>query len=512
MVTPRARGTDLPLVLDRSRGALARQLTDGLRRAVRLGPLEAGQRLPSSRELAAALGVGRNIVLEAYETLLAEGYLVGRDRAGTYVATDLPAPEQPASVLAGGPLPASGAEDNHPDRRAPPRWLRRAVAAADVEPRGTPELLDFRVGQTDTAALPLTAWRRAWREVAGQALPSDYADPAGDVSLRAAVAGYLRRARGLSVRAEDVLITAGAVQAVHLVARAILHPGDPVAVEDPGYRLARQILQEAGARLLPLPVDADGLQPAGLPSGPLAPLLVYTTPSHQFPLGVRLSMPRRLALLEWAREQDALIVEDDYDSEFRYGAAPLPALAALERDHVAYVGTFSKVLSPAVRVGYVVAPSALHERLLHLKERLDIHTSWPVQRALAQLIEQGDLERHVRRMRRLYAAKRAALSLGLQPARPHARLMGLEAGLHAHLELAAGLSAAEVVMRARTCGVLVADLAPFYLCPPDRGGLLLGYGGLSLAELAKGARILASVITAVAGNDRTPGRRTSRGP
>ncbi|MFC4638177.1 PLP-dependent aminotransferase family protein [Deinococcus hohokamensis] len=495
-MTPRARGTDLPLVLDRTRGALARQLADGLRRAVRLGPLEAGQRLPSSRELAAALGVGRNIVLEAYEILLAEGYLVGRDRAGTYVATDLPAPEQPGQEGTAGEAATSGPA--HPA----PRWLRRSVAAPDVEPRPGPDLLDFRVGQTDTAALPLTAWRRAWRDVAGLALPSDYADPAGDRTLRAAVAGYLRRARGLSVRAEDVIITAGAVQAVHLVAQATLHPGDPVAVEDPGYRLARQILQEAGARLLPLPVDADGLQPAALPGGPEAPLLVYTTPSHQFPLGVRLSMPRRLALLEWAREHDALILEDDYDSEFRYGASPLPALAALERDHVVYVGTFSKVLSPAVRVGYVVAPGALHERLLRLKERLDAHTSWPVQRALALLIEHGDLERHVRRMRRLYAAKRAALSTGLLPARPHARLMGLDAGLHAHLDLTPDVPAAQVVARARARGVLVTDLAPFSLGPLERGGLLLGYGGLTLEEIERGTGVLTSVIAEVAGEVR----------
>ncbi|QBY07114.1 PLP-dependent aminotransferase family protein (plasmid) [Deinococcus metallilatus] len=477
---------DLPLILDRSsRTALSKQLSGQLRTAIRCGQLEPGQRMPSTRALADALGVGRNITFEAYEDLLAEGYLVGRDRSGTYVAHDLAAevPGQPRPL----PTPSTAA-----------RWLRRQVPEPHVEDAITSGLLEFRVGQTDTRALPQTEWRRAWRDVAELDLPSDYDDPAGDLRLREAVAGYLKRARGLVCTADDVIITAGAVQGVNLVAQAVLEPGDTVGFEEPGYRLARQILQEAGAHILPLPVDPDGLRLDALPTGTDAPLLVYTTPSHQFPLGVRLSIPRRLALLEWAQQHDALIIEDDYDSEFRYGAPPLPSLASLDTNgRVVYLGTFSKVLSPAVRVGYVVAPPVLRDRLLHIKGRLDFHTSWPVQRALALLIEQGHLERHIRRMRRVYAAKRSLLSSALHGVRPHARLMGLEAGLHAHLELDPAIPAERVVAAARQHRLIVPSLSPYYLGTPDRNGLLLGYGGLSLPDLEESARLLARAVAQV---------------
>jgi len=222
---------------------------------------------------------------------------------------------------------------------------------------------------------------------------------------------------------------------------------------------------------------------------------VYTTPSHQFALGVRLSLPRRLALLEWAAQTDALILEDDYDSEYRYGAAPLPALASLDRaGRVAYLGTFSKVLSPSVRVGYVVAPAALRERLLALKTRADAHTSWPVQRALAALIAGGHLEAHIRRMRREYALRRAALGETLAPLAPHAHLLGLEAGLHAFLELHASLDVAGVVAGCAARGVLVTPVEDLYAGRPDRRGLLLGFGGLSLPEIQRAAGDLVEAV------------------
>ncbi|GAA5448144.1 HTH-type transcriptional regulatory protein GabR [Deinococcus depolymerans] len=473
---------DLPLSLDRSsRVGLARQLAGQLRAAVSGGQLEPGQRLPSTRALAAALGIGRNIVFEAYEDLLAEGFLTGRDRSGTFVAPDLAVDRVPGAAR---PAPSSSA-----------RWLQRDVPEPQVEHPGPPDLLAFRVGQTDTAALTHGDWRRVWRAVADTPLPGDYADPAGDPDLRGAVAAYLKRARGFVCDPDDVIITSGALQGVDLIAQAVLAPGDQVAFEDPGYRLARQIFQERGARITPLPVDNDGLRLDALPGGRRTPLLVYTTPSHQFPLGVRLSIPRRLALLEWAHAHDALVIEDDYDSEFRYGAAPLPSLASLDTGgHVVYLGTFSKVLSPAVRVGYVVAPRPLRERLLRVKSRSDAHTSWPVQRALALMITQGHLERHIRRMRKTYAARRAALSGALAGCRPQARLMGLEAGLHAHLELDPSLDAAGVSERARALGVIVPTLGAYYLDRADRNGLLIGYGGLDLPDVRRGAQALVQAV------------------
>ncbi|GAA5435949.1 PLP-dependent aminotransferase family protein [Deinococcus aquaticus] len=485
---PAARPTlpaDLILTLDRAwPGSLSRQLADQLRGAVRGGLLEPGQRLPSTRALAASLGVGRNVVFEAFEHLLAEGYLSGRDRSGTFVAPDLPDGTQAAQ--AARPAPATGA-----------RWLQRPVPEPLIEAPSPAGTLEFRVGQTDTAALEGSGWRRVWREAALTALPGDYGDPAGDPALREAVAAYLKRARGFACRADDVIITGGAVQGVNLIAQATLQPGDHVAFEEPGYRLARQIFQEAGARIVPLPVDDDGLslEPLLTARPAHAPILLYTTPSHQFPLGVRLSVARRLALLDWAQTHDALILEDDYDSEFRYGASPLPSLASLDTGgNVVYLGTFSKVLAPSVRVGYVVAPRPLRERLLRIKSKADFHTSWPVQRALALMITDGHLERHIRRMRKTYAARRAALSEALHTADGHARLMGLEAGLHAHLELAPHLNAARVTGLARAQGVTVPSLSPYYLNAPDRNGLLLGYGGLSLPDLRRGAAVLVRAI------------------
>ncbi|ABF44217.1 regulatory protein MocR, putative (plasmid) [Deinococcus geothermalis DSM 11300] len=242
-------------------------------------------------------------------------------------------------------------------------------------------------------------------------------------------------------------------------------------------------------------MDEDGLRVAELPVGEAAPTLVYTTPSHQFPLGSRLSLPRRHALLAWAQVQDSLIVEDDYDGEFRYDTAPLPALASLNPARVVYLGTFSKVLSPALRVGYVVGPPALRERLIALKTIADYHTSWPVQRALTFFLRVGDLERHLGRMRRVYARKREVLVRELAVLGSLAQVGGLEAGFHVHLNLDGRLDAVEVARRAQARGVRVNVLAPFYASGTGPGGLVLGYGGLEADQIERGARVLVEVMT-----------------
>jgi len=246
---------------------------------------------------------------------------------------------------------------------------------------------------------------------------------------------------------------------------------------------------------VPVPVDEDGLRVEALPVGPEAPPLVYVTPSHQYPIGVRMSIGRRLALLEWATAHDALVVEDDYDGEFRFGAPPLPALAGLDlTGRVAYVGTFSKVLVPGLRVGYLLAPGPLRERVLGIKRLTDHHTPWAEQRALAAFCEQGDLERHIRRMRRYYAENRAVLAATLAPIADLGRLRGLEAGLHAFLELREGIDPERVVARCRERGVLVTTLADYYAGQPDRRGLLLGYGGFDPQDVRNGARVVAEVV------------------
>lgn len=477
---------DVPLHLERhGPRPLARQLSEQLRSAILNGQLPPGAKVPSTRTIARVLSVSRGTALAAYDDLLTEGYLVGRVGAGTYVSEELP--------------PAQHVEPVAPPAEGVPRWLRHAPVVPDVSPpRGGEDLIEFRAGQPAVAPLSDAAWKRAWRRVAAEPLPGTYAEAAGDPELRAEVAAYLRRSRGITCGPDDVVVTSGTIQGLHLVARAALAPGDGAAFEEPGYRLARQVLREHGARILPVPVDEDGLRVVELPLGADAPLLAYTTPSHQFPLGWRLSLPRRRALLAWAHEHDSLIVEDDYDGEFRYDTAPFPALASLDPARVVYLGTFSKVLSPALRVGYVVAPAALRERLIGLKTIADYHTSWPVQRALAFFLRSGDLERHLRRMRRVYARKREVLVRELDAARAVARVGGLEAGFHIHLELDERLAAAEVARLARERGVRVDTLAPFYVADAAPDGLLLGYGGLEPAQIVRGTRVLVEIMNGLA--------------
>ncbi len=478
---------DLPLRLDRDADeSLQWQLIAQLRAAIGDGRLGPGARLPATRALAAILGVSRNVVVAAYDELFAEGYITGRHGSGTYVEVGLPA--TPRTVVA---APA-GAR----------RWLNGAVPAARPampdgdDPAGT---ISFRPGVPALDLLPPEVWRRIWRTATDALPPNRYAEPAGDPALREALARWVGRTRGVACGPDDIVITTGAAQALDLLARATLVPGAAVAFEEPGYYSGRNILLAHGARIVPIPVDADGLRVAELPTGAAAPPLVCVTPSHQYPLGGRLPVARRLALLEWAQTHDSLIVEDDYDSEFRFDAPPLPALLSLDRaGQVAYIGTFAKSLTPTLRIGYVIAPPPLRERLVALKEILDRHTSWPVQRAILALLADGHLERHIRRARRHYAESRAILRAALRPvidvANPPARLLGLDAGLHACLELATPHLAAQIAARARSRGVLVGTLGAYYHGAPTREGLMLGYGGLTHEQLRRGGAILAAAI------------------
>lgn len=471
---------ELALRLDpTARKPLYRQVADEVRCAILEGRLRPGTRLPASRTLAGALGVSRVVVTSAYEELVAEGYLEARRGSGTYVAQDLPAvsPFRPPSV--------------HAARRPTP-----------VPKKPDPPVIDFALGRPAVERLNPSAWRRMWRAVARELPPPGYGDPAGDPQLRASLTEYLGRARGVGCTAEDVLITSGTVEALDLLARAVLRPGDRVAFEDPGYPAARRALLGRGLVLEPVPVDENGLCTDRLPH---RAALVYVTPSHQYPLGGRLPIARRIALLDWAEAADALVVEDDYDSEFRFDGPPLPALAGLDGlRRVVYLGTFSKVLLPGLRVGYLVAPRELRDRILALKDPSEVHTPWPVQRALAAFLSSGDFERHIRRMRRHYAELRTELRRALSPVEPLARLRGLEAGLHAFLELAPGLDPARVAGAAAARGVLVRTLEPYFLGVPTRSGILLGYGGLAPEDVRRGARILAEVIEEQGGARCTP--------
>ncbi|MFI2365027.1 PLP-dependent aminotransferase family protein [Promicromonospora sp. NPDC019610] len=448
-----------------------------LHAALTTGRVPAGERLPSTRDLAQDLGVSRASVATAYERLVAEGFLETRTGAGTFAT--------------------AAARDAVPARRRSPGVLRpRAGWRWTVQPASgdvPAPAHDFRVGIPDASLFPFDTWRRllAAESRAGGAAAGSYGGPAGLPRFRAAVARYVSGARGVSAGPDDVLATTGAQQALDLVARVLLEPGDVVAVEDPGYPEARELFALHGARVVPVPVDEEGLVVDKIPA---RARLVYTTPSHQFPLGMPLSLARRRALLAHAARHDAAVVEDDYDSEFRRARRPLESLQALDRDgRVIYVGTFSKSLLPGLRVGYLVAPPSLCEALLAARQLTDGHGAVHVQGALARLIDDGLLARHVRKASAVYAERTEILldALAGLPVEP----VPAAAGLHvaAYLADAAPLTSTALVTRVRRKSVALDSLASF-ATGPHRDGLVLGIGAAVTSSIRPGIQALGRLL------------------
>jgi GntR family transcriptional regulator/MocR family aminotransferase len=444
-----------PLVLDRDAGRpLAVQLAEGLRAATTDGTLRAGDRLPSTRALALELGISRTVTAAAYEQLLAEGWVQGRRGAGTFVV-DAPGPAVPVR-----PAPA---------------------------PAPRPVLLDLSAGRPCTEVIDRAAWRRAWR--AGADLLADSEpDPVGLVAFRGAVVENLLRHRGLAVAADDVLATAGSTAAIAELAR-ILPAGGRVAVEEPGYQRAVAALRAAGLVVVPVPVDGAGLVVDALPAGLAA---VYCTPAHQYPLGGRLSAGRRLALVERARADGFLVIEDDYDGEMRYDVAPLPLLAALGRDVVVHLGTASKLFSPTLGVGWAVLPPAVRGALLDLRDRTGTRPSLAGQRVFAALAGHGDLARHLRRLRRELATRRSAAVATVTAAGYRPR--GDAAGAHLVVELADGPTERAVLAAAADRGVRLDGLARHHTGAIDTAGVVLGYAGPTRAELDRAMAVLREVL------------------
>ncbi len=517
--------TGLPVVVDRAgRAPLAAQISGQLEAAVTGGVLRAGDRLPSSRDLAASLGVSRTVVTNAYARLFAEGWLEGRHGSGTYVA-DVSPPSVRAAAPGLGRERSRGSEPpavaGDPERRRVPQVPRgRVVSSADLAavPVGAdgpdwwtaiharyPGLIDLQPGVSWADGIEPAAWRRAWRQ-AGAHLPSRWPDPHGLPELREEIAAYLRRSRGLAVTPEQVLVTQGVSSGLTLLADALLAPGDKVGVEEPGYPTAREVLRRAGGRVVPCRVDAHGILPAELP-GDLR--LLYTTPAHQYPLGGRLPVSRRQALITWARTAGAVVVEDDYDSEFRYDVGPLPALHSMDPDVIVYLGTASKVLSTAFGAGWLVAPPALVDTLAALRPRLGVRIPEPVQHAVLALLRSGDLERHVRKMRLEYARRRAVLVDGLThgdgPADGDAtgrgadrvpfRLLGDTAGMHVVLELPDAYPTEHLVEAAAERGVGTYPLDRYFAGRPTMSGLILGYGTATLLQARRAAAELSRLLT-----------------
>jgi len=482
---------------------LHRQVYGHLRKAILEGRLPAGTKLPSTRALAAQLSLARNTISAAYDQLLAEGYLLTRNGSGTYVCGTLPdetfRPSRQRPTLVPPPIPAAAPRLS--------RWAGRALEGAQAD-RGSPPAsglpFDFRHGCPALDRFPTETWCRllALHLQRGERQSFDYAPSAGYAPLRHALADYLRRSRAVRCSPEQVLIVNGSQQGLDLVARLLLDPGDVVIVEDPGYAGARRAFAAHGATLLPAPVDAAGLVSEGLErlAAGTSPRLVYATPSHQFPTGALMSLPRRLALLRWARAHGALVLEDDYDSEFRYAGRPVEALQGLdEAGTVIYLGTFSKVLFPALRIGYLVLPEPLIEAARTAKWLSDRFTPTLEQQALAEFFEEGHFERHLLRMRQVYHSRRDAFLSAVE--RELGQLVDpvvADTGLHAMVRLRGAVAEGELVARAAGAGVGIYPAGPHYLQPPEGVALVMGFTGLDELHIAEGLRRLGKVVRELA--------------
>jgi GntR family transcriptional regulator/MocR family aminotransferase len=482
-------------------GPLYRQIYRVLRGEILARRLRPGDRLPSTRWLSADLGVSRNVALLAYEQLLAEGYAESRVGSGTIVAPTLP--DEFAARLA---TTRAGRSSEMPM----PRLSNAGERIVDIyrktrvswEIRGTRLPYDFRFGRPAFGDFPHAVWcRLLGRRARGATLRDlDYGPPEGRIELREAIADHLRRTRGVDARPERLLIVNGSQQALDLVTRVLIDPGARVLIDEPHYSGARHVFVAAGATLVPSPVDDSGLTvPKPAPRG-RAPRLAYVTPSHQFPTGVVMPLGRRLELLDWAARSDAFIVEDDYDSEYRYQGRPLQALAGLDGGgRVLYVGTFSKLLFPALRLGYVLAPENVHGPLAAAKALADTGTAMLEQLTLADFLREGHYERHLRRSREKNARRRAALLEALaEHFGSRVEISGANTGLHvlAWLRGKNGRPISAITRRAAAAGVGVSSVAPFFLRPPERSGVLLGYGALTEREIREGVKRLAAALDA----------------
>ena len=481
----------IQLANDPSRPAYQR-LADAIRDGILEGRFRPGERLPPTRALARDLSLARNTVLEAYEQLIAEGYLSARHGSGTFVA-----PELPDRAFRAQPLTFDHALE---PGVGPPglasfgqRVLEGEVPGQMREDRSRYSAYEFRYGTPSFDEFPMDAWRTLTKRVLDyppQALLG-YGPTEGLKDLRESLSRYLQRSRGVRCDAGQVLVVNGSQQALDLAARVLVEPGDIVAVEEPGYPGARAVFQAAGAKLVPVPVDSEGIRVGDLPEGAK---LAYVTPSHQFPTGAVMSAARRLELLEWAARTGAYIVEDDYDSEFRYEGRPLAALQGLdEAGRVIYTGTLSKVLLPALRLGYMVAPPALQPAITGAKWLTDRHVALLYQAVLALFIDEGHFERHLRRMRKVYERRRAVL---LEAFGRHfgdaALITGTESGMHVLVNLAGVRDPEEFVLKARERNVGVYPARPYYLTEPPPGAtFVMGYSSVTEDGIREGIALLA---------------------
>jgi len=486
-----ASGIPLMIAIDRKTPkALHRQIYDAYRRAIVEGSLRPGQRILSTRALASELGISRFPVLNAYAQLLAEGYFESRVGAGTVASSSIP-----DQVMSSGPTGARFAAT----RSGPRPLARRSSILSPVE--SSPWLRGwgaFGVGQVAFDQFPLQVWSnlvaRGCRNM--DAGSFHYGEKIGSKALRETIATYLRTARCLRCEAEQIMIVSGSQQALEISARCLLDPGSCVWVEEPGYRLARDAFAMSGCDLVPVPVDQEGLDVAAGIKRCRKARAVFVTPSHQFPLGVTMSASRRFQLLDWAQDSGSWIIEDDYDSDYRYDSSPIASLQGLDTyGRVIYVGTFSKVLFPSLRLGYVVIPSDLVDRFLVLRRAMDLGPPSFYQEVVANFIDEGHFARHIRRMRVLYRERRSVLVDSISKEFGSlVEVLGGEAGMHLTMTLPSKIRDLEIAELAAHQNLWIWPLSPSYLGEVSRSGFILGFGSASAADIPRAVRQLRNLL------------------
>jgi GntR family transcriptional regulator/MocR family aminotransferase len=465
---------------------LFRQIYKGLRDAILGGTLPEGDRLPSSRDLADQLGVSRTIVVMAYEQLLAEGFVTARHGSGTYVAPVVrPGTKRQADATATFELSRYG------------KAATQARSVVDLPPNSRRQSIryDFAYSKSDVEVFPFETWRRLLIRNTRKATARDfdYAAASGHCGLRESVCSHVRRSRSVVCDPAQVIIVNGSQQGLDLLTRVLIDEGDAVAIEDPQYQGTREVLRVAGARLLPVPVDGSGIDTSTLPK---AARLLFTTPSHQFPTGAILPLSRRWELLRWAERTGAFIVEDDYDGEFRYDDKPLESLQGLDtQGRVIYMGTFSRTVYPALRIGYLVVPVPLIHAVTAAKWLSDRHTATLEQQTLADFIASGMYERHLRQVRRRNTARRDVLLEAIQKhLGDRVRVTGDGAGTHVVLWPRTASSEEDLISRAAQAGVGVYAISGYYLRTPAPVGLLLGFARLREPAIKEGIKRLSGIL------------------
>ncbi|MEM5368496.1 PLP-dependent aminotransferase family protein [Paraburkholderia azotifigens] len=492
--------------LDRAAGNLSRQVAQALREAVRNGDVLPGDALPSTRLLAESLQIARGTVIEAYEQLIAEGFLESKGGAGTRVAQALAEPQH----TRGPRVPPAPRRRNIVRPGLPEPAAAFAQIAREFRPLPpVPFAISVPVGLT----APADIWRRLGNRLRakGPGAPAGYTDPLGALPLREAIAGYVRKSRSVRCEPGQVIVTSGTQQGLFLACQVLLGSHDQAWVENPAYRGVTAILESTGHRdtMIRVPVDADGLDvEAGIRMAPRA-RAAFVTPSHQYPLGMPMSMARRSALLAWARASHAWVVEDDYDSELRYQGYPFPSLQGLDPDRVIYLGTFSKILFPSLRLGYVIVPDDLVDAFCGARVLMDRHPPNADQHVLAAFMAEGHLERHIRKVRNVYFDHREQLIEKLAALLPGkvAWVEPGDQGMHLVLWLAKGIDDRKVVELAAQAGVAVRAVSPMFAPGTARPGLILGFGGFSSAQMNAALQRLAAVIVEASASARRGLRR-----